>query len=444
MSISRSRAAIYATALSAASLTSASLRGQQPTQTISLAAGVPLHVRITRTAHLHTGTPVTGVLTEPIFVHDRLILPIGTRLQGTVTAYTPIDRIVREQALLNGDITPLHDPVVDFTSAHLDATPSSPAQDIPLDTRALIRSAKLVRFTNARKPSLPRQAVIAVKTSVHNTYESIVGPGKKDRALRLLYSQLPYHPQRIWAGTQFIADLNSEAPVDLAAQPLAPVSQNPTLNGITVNARIVSALDSASSRKGDLVTAILTAPVFDSDHQLILPEGAQLDGLVSAAKPARSFGRNGQLRFAIRGIKDTAPTTQTGLNAPASKPIYGTLTGAEGSANENLSVDAEGNVNANPDKGRFVAPLLLAVTALAGGREHHHDNDGGGVGGPTVASNGFGLIARVIAIVDNDRAVALGFGGYAFAKSIYFRFLIRGHEVTFPKDTQVEVTLATR
>jgi hypothetical protein len=193
---------------------------------------------------------------------------------------------------------------------------------------------------------------------------------------------------------------------------------------------------------------VLTKPVFDADHKLILPEGAELDGLVSAAKPARSFGRNGQLRFAIRGVKTLASATGSGLVQANDRKIYGTLTGAEGSAGENLTIDAEGNVKANPDKGRFVAPLLLAVTALsgAGDRDHHHDagGAGGGVGGPTVASNGFGLIARVIALADADRNVALGFGAFAFAKSIYFRFLMRGHEVTFARDTQLEVTLSTR
>jgi hypothetical protein len=125
--------------------------------------------------------------------------------------------------------------------------------------------------------------------------------------------------------------------------------------------------------------------------------------------------------------------------------VYGTLTGAEGNAGQNLSVDSEGNVQANPDKNRFVAPLLLAVTAMAGQHHDHDDGDGGGgVGGRTVASNGFGLVARVIALTANNHDVATGFGAYAFAKSIYFRFLIRGQEVTFPKDTQLEVTLSTR
>ena len=53
--------------------------------------------------------------------------------------------------------------------------------------------------------------------SVHDTFFT---PGRTDRALRLFYSQLPYHPQRIWAGTGFIAELN--APLDLLSSQPAP------------------------------------------------------------------------------------------------------------------------------------------------------------------------------------------------------------------------------
>ena len=411
--------------------------GLPATEGVIVSAGVPLHIQVTRTAHLHRGVEVSGVLTEPIYVRDRLVLPVGSTLRGAVTGYAPVDRMVREQALLNGDVTPLHDPVVDFTSLHIVGTD----EDVALDTRALIRATKLVRFSSAKKPSLVLQAIHGVKTRVHDVYASIFGPGKKDRALQLLYGQLPYHPQRIWAGTQFLADLNAPATVRMPYEAPVVESEVASLNGITVSARLRDSLDSKTSKKGDAVVALVTAPVFDAEHKLILPEGTEIDGLVTESNPARKFGRNGQLRFAIRGVKDDGRAA-----ARAQEEVYGTLTGAEGSAGQNLSVDAEGNVKANPDKNRFVAPLLLAATALAGQDEDRDGGGaaGGGIGRTTVASNGFGLVARVIALTASNRNVALGFGAYAFAKSIYFRFLVRGHEVTFPKDTQVEVTLSTR
>ena len=404
-------------------------------QGVTVAAGVPLHILVTHTAHLHIGATVVGILTDPIYVKDRLVLPVGSPVRGTVTAYTPITHVYHEQALLNGDVTPLHDPVVDFTSVHLIV----PNVDVPVDTIALIRTTQLVQFIKMKKKSRFRKLIDGAKSRIHDGYEAIVGPGKKDRAIRFMYSQLPYHPQRIWAGTQFVADLTAPTTLKLPAE--APVAESDvgTLNGITVDARLMDAIDSKTAKKGDAITALVTEPVFDKNHKLILPEGTELNGLVSASKPARSFGRNGQLRFAIRGVKEQKRTS-----ARPVEQVYGTLTGAEGSASQNLSVDAEGNVKANPDGNRFVAPLLLAMTAAAG---EHQDADGGGGAGvstTTVASNGFGLVARVIALTATSANVATGFGAYAFAQSIYFRFLTRGHEVTFAKDTQLQVALTTR
>jgi hypothetical protein len=123
--------------------------------------------------------------------------------------------------------------------------------------------------------------------------------------------------------------------------------------------------------------------------------------------------------------------------------MHGTLTAAEGNSSQNITVDQEGGVKSNPDKNRFVAPLVLGMLAVAGhGRDRDGDNNG--LGRDTVASNGFGIVARVLALTVNDRNVATGFAVYATAKSIYFRFLTRGHAVTFPKDTLVQVQLAAR
>ena len=381
---------------------------------------------------------MVGVLTEPIYVRDRLVLPIGSAVHGNVVEYAPVEHLVREQALLNGDVTPLHDPVVDFTSVRLIAT----NVEVPLETRALIRSTQMVRFTSTKKPSWFRRGINAAKATVHDTYETFFGPDKKDRALRLLYGQLPYHPQRIWAGTQFVAELASPVTLELPPLPAVRESDSASLSGKVVDARLAESLDSKTAKKGQLVTALVTVPLFDRNHKLILPEGAELDGLVSTSKPARSFGRNGQLRFAIRGVNNPIQTAGQQKHL-----VSGTLSGAEGNSGQNLSVDSEGNVKANPDKNRFVAPLLLAATAMAGADQDSGQAAGGGspaLGNMAVASNGFGLVARVVAISAGSRNLAIGFGAYAFAKSVYFRFLTRGHEVTFPKNTEVEITFSTR
>lgn len=390
----------------------------------TLPIGIPLRIRITHTAHLHIGSSVTGVLTEPIYLHDHLVLPQNTTVFGVVSGYARVDRKLRTQALLNGNVTPLHDPVVDFNRLEL---PGS-SQPVPIASRGVIRDTQLVRFTARRnRPTYIQQAEDIARAQLKSVHDTFFTPGRADRALRLLYSQLPYHPQRIWAGTGFIANLN--APLDLpSSQPApAPVASSASLDSVTVSARLDTSLNSATSRAGDPVTATVTRPVFDNDHNLLIPEGATLQGVVTRARPARRLGRNGELRFGFRGLADEAGATT----------IDGNITGAAGAKAENLTVDEEGNVRANPDKGKVLAPLLLAYTAALG-----HDDDGG-VGQTVVGSNGFGLIARFIAF-SNNKNVATGFGMYALAKSVYFRYLDRGHQVSFPRDTEVEVQLISR
>jgi hypothetical protein len=395
-------------------------------QPITISAGVPLHVRVARTTPLRVGAPVEGVLTDPIYVYDRLVLPKGEIVHGMVTATPAADRTLRTKALLNGDVTPLRDPVVNFNSLHLSATNT----DIGLDSRALIRDTQVVRFVpGSKRPSLGQKLMTAVRDCIRTTHDAIAAPGKKDRALKLLYGQLPYHPQRIWAGTQFTADLDTSATFVLPAAPRLLISNASSLGNVIVSARLADTLSSDNAKKGDTTIAIVTEPVFDSDHRLILPEGAQLEGSVLQSKPARSFGRNGQLRFAFSGVKREGEESQK---------VQGVLIGAAGKANQNLKVDDEGGVTANPDKYRFVAPLLLGVLATG------YSRDGNSLGRNTVASNGFGLAARVVALTVNDKNVATGFAVYAFAKSIYFRYLTKGHQVSFPKDTMIEVQLSSR
>ncbi len=398
------------------------------TQLITIASGVPLHVRVTHTSRLRRGAMLEGQLTGPVYVYDRLVLPVGSVVRGSVSGLVPPEKKLRVQAILNGDVTPLHIPIVNFNTVRVGG------QDVGLTSEALLRSTQRVNFTpGGPHPTLFQQGKKLIRDRIQSTRDAVFAPGKKDRVLKLLYSQLPYHPQNIWAGSQFIADLTTPAQVSLPAQPetaIIPASAS-SLDRLNVTARLTTPLDSDSTKKGDTVSALVTDPVFDSNHKLILPESTELEGTVLQSKPSRSLGRNGQLHFVFRGVKRSSETNQQ---------VRGTLQSAEGSQSQNLSVDQEGTVKSHPDKNRFVAPLILAALTAAG---HDRDRDGNGFGRDTVASNGFGLIARVIALTVNDRNVATGFGAYSLAKSVYFRFLSRGHAVSFPKDTVIQIQLAT-
>jgi hypothetical protein len=402
---------------------------QRNMRQVTLPIDVPLRIRTTKTAVLKKGAPVEGTLTEPIYLWDRIVVPEGASLIGEVSEYEEVDKTTRTQALLNGDVTPLHKPVISFNTIH------TSRGDIAIYSRAVVREVQMVRFSVAGDDQgLIQRAKEVVKSRIHDAHDVIVAPGAKDRALRLLYSQLPYHPQRIWVGTQFVADLVEPTTFDVPAEDPVPMvtSASRTDVGVQATARLTTSLSSDLTRKGDSVTAVLTKPVFTPQHELLFPEGTALRGTVLQVRRSRSFGRNGGLRFTF---------TELQRHQEAEVHLHGMLTAASGDKSQNLSVDDEGGVRSNPDKGRFVAPALLGLLTFVGQTQDH---DGSGLGRQTVAANGFGLAARILALTVNDRNVAIGFGSYSFAKSIYFHFIARGHAVVFPKDTLLEVSLINR
>ena len=83
----------------------------------------------------------------------------------------------------------------------------------------------------------------------------------------------------------------------------------------------------------------------------------------------------------------------------------------------------------------MIVPMVL--TFLAG---RAFDDDGSRVGHSAVASNGFGIVGRVVGILASSRNVAAGIGIYGAALSFYDLWLARGHDVVFAKNTRIEVT----
>ena len=122
--------------------------------------------------------------------------------------------------------------------------------------------------------------------------------------------------------------------------------------------------------------------------------------------------------------------------------VHGQLTAAEASPEQNLSIDSEGGVKARADKGQLLAPLLLGVLAATSmDRDRNHEGDAVKNG---AVSNGFGLAVRVVTMASGNRNLASGFAYFALSKSIYRRWIAKGNEAAFPRDTLVEVELASR
>src|SRR5258706_6093886 len=130
----------------------------------------------------------------------------------------------------------------------------------------------------------------------------------------------------------------------------------------TVHERWVTLLDSKNSSQGQIVRAVLDEPLFSANHQLVLPEGTELDGTVVLVKKAGWFHQAGRLRFIFEGVQ-LSPEALALLAPPAGFPVpaeertlqfrtHATLKAAE-SGGAPVKVDEEGGVQATESRTRL-------------------------------------------------------------------------------------------
>ena len=389
-----------------------------------LPEGTSMQVETSRHYPMKAGESIEATLMHPIYAQGKLAVPANTHLRGRVVALRP-DSKTRLHARLRGDFTPFHSVQVQFDQFML---PSGP---LPISAAPASDGAPVLHL--AAPGTSPKQSFLSrewtqAKSNLHDRVAYFTAPGFGDRALQLLYHQLPYHPERIDAHTAWSFELT--APLDLPSAPAAAtevISSAPAAGKSevwAVNATLSRDLTSATAKPGDSVEALVVEPVYDHDKQLVVPQGSTLIGKVSAAKAARSFGRNGKLRFTFQQVR-----FPEGFH----REVEGSLAGAATEKTQNLSLDAEGTISPR-NKSSVIAPLLL--TMLAG---RALDQDGDITGQTAVASNGFGLIGRIVGIAAGNRNLAAGLGYYAASLSVYDNFLHSGRDVVFPRDTRIEI-----
>lgn len=394
-----------------------------PAASLSIPAEVPLRIEVTRTITLKIGQPFRARLTEPVYGPDRLLLPAGVTAEGVVSATPAADRSTRVNAKLDGDFTPLRLPVLRVTQLVL-----SSGVTLPVDAVGAMRNAATISLAaHPPRTSIAGRVKAMIHAQIQQARDTIHDPHRGDMVKQLLYRQLPYHPQRVWAGSEFDAVLREPMRLPAASvAPPIPMAGTVDLTSGSMKARLTAGVSSASAKRGDPVSAVLVKPFCNPQGQVMLPTGTSLNGQVLQTRPARSFGRSGRLRFSFRSIGDPN----------ASQHIESSLSSIQGQKGQNVALDAEGGTRAQPDKGRFLAPLLLGVMAAAS-----TDSDGG-IARQGVTSNGFGLFARVVTMATASRNASTGFAAFATAKSIYRRYIARGHEISFPANTELAIDLS--
>ncbi|HEY3971884.1 MAG TPA: hypothetical protein VGM18_02705 [Candidatus Sulfotelmatobacter sp.] len=416
---------------------------------MSISAGTPIKVALDGEVRIrNVGQSIHGKTTEPVYAFDKLLVPVGTTVNGKVAAIDSVPKKTRTLEAMDGNFSPVRGVHVQF-----DELVMADGRRVAMQTVASPAPDGVLRFVpaneDAQKKSKIENAasnkISATRQEIHrqwaNLQTQIHQPGKMHKLKRLAIAQLPVHPQYIDAGTSFNADLLQ--PLDFGTEAVKPEALTnigtPPPTGSVVHARLITPLGSATSKKGDTVQALITEPLVVSDH-LILPEGSLIRGSVMQAQPARRMARNGQLRIRFREV---APPN--GIE----QKVETSLEGVAVAKGEHLKLDTEGGAQVTTPKTRYLTTgiqvMLAATSAMPDNDARAGGGGGGDIGGSAVnGASGFRFVGMIVGILARSRVVASGFGAYGAASSIYYHFLARGRDVVYPKDMAMVIGMGTR
>jgi hypothetical protein len=436
------RALLFALALPPATLLCQAGPGTVP-------AGTPLTVTVERNTPMRAGEPIHGRLLYPIYANNRLLLAKDTAIRGEVVALRS-NHSRRVRAVLGGDFTPFHTPVVHFTGIEL-----ADGRTLPFASGTTADGAPVYRAVApaAAKGGFVRKRFNAGLDAARSDIAIYTAPGKVDRLLQFVYGRLPYHPQRIEKGTSWIVETAEPVEVPEQAAPAAAAERPATArkprmweelvvpaaapnnsSAWIVQANLADALSSESSSKGQAIHAVVVEPIFNADRTLAVPQGATLVGAVTRAKPARRFGRTGVLSFSFSQLMLPSAETQT---------VETRLTGADTA--EQIALNSEGQAQSRP-RDKISVPFILSLLASRPLDQDHHGTGNGNQLGKdaTGGAAGLGLVGTVISLAGGSPYASAGIGYWGAARAFYSRWIARGQKIAFAKDTRIVVETTPR
>ncbi len=415
----------------------------QAAQTVPLAVpkGTPLQVALDREVRVRTtGQNIHGRVVAPVYAFDKIVIPVGTEVLGKITKIESPSGAKRTEAALNADFTPPRKIETEFTeiilpdgkhiAVHTIVTPGSGevlqfvAAGEGKDQNKGVADAAEQR-TKAAKEEAKQEWNVAIK--------QVEEPGKAHRLEHFALAQLPVHPQYIDAGAVYFAEL--QEPLDFGSEPLTPQLASsllpPPPDGSVVQAQLLTPLSSATSQKGDEVQAVVSRPLFDGER-LIVPQGSILKGAVLQVRPARHPGRNGELRLVFH---------QLVLPDGVQQKVEASVAALEAAKSNNVRLDSEGGAHAASSPVRFLnAGIAVGLGAFSmigdsGGGDIAHETAGG--------AGGYKLIGIALGLAVRSQPLGMAMGAFGATRSIYVNFVARGHEVVFPKNTAMQIGVAS-
>jgi hypothetical protein len=415
--------------------TSAGDTSTQHPVALSLPVGTPLQVALDREVRVKkVGQPVQGHLMQPVYAFDQLVLPLGTRVQGHIARIGSPGKKLLTLSILNADFTPTRPIQVSFDQILL-----ADGRQMPLHVAVVPGSGQLISLVDSAssKSGSAKHGLSAkvseAKQEWGQAMQQVKQPGKMHRALRMGEAQLPVHPQYIDAGTLYYADLQD--PLDFGSESVNPQELQsigtPPPPGSLVRASLITPLDSGTTKHGATVQAVVSKPLFAEDH-LIVPQGTLLNGSVLQVRPARRLKHNGELRIAFHELV---------LPSGAAFRVDTTLKAIQAANSDSPSLDQEGGAKATNPKSRYVTTGISVSLAMVGsGGKNDVGNAGPAAGGATA----FRLVGIAVGLAVRSHTLAILMSAYGGSRSIYTNFFGRGRDITFPKDTMMEIGFGDR
>ena len=424
---------------------------------LKIPEGTPLRLYIKKRVWFREGAPVTAVLIEPLWAFDQVVVPAGTSAEGHIAELKRIPKMARATALLNGDFTPLKLAAVTFTSLTFpDGTTRAIAAAPSLGLLTTYSPTGKAAKAGGKKAVNSQSTGARMKRQINNqiaaytapVVEVVKGKNKLEWAEEFLLSKLPFHPQWYRSRTRFDAELRQPLDFGMVSWPQNDLAPLESLCGSdrVAQVRLLSPITSADARRGDVVEAILSEPIYFSDKALVFREGTKLAGKVTMSQRARYFHRGGKVRFSFEQIR---PPQIAGIPGTAfAQSIQGQLAAAEADP-ASLKVDGEGTAVARDSKTRFlktgIAGLIAANAADPGGESTAGvaatSSEVGNVGGRALGGfSGFGLIGTALSF--GPRAIGVALGYYGLAWSAYSNIVARGTETTFKRNGAIKVRLS--
>jgi hypothetical protein len=399
------------------------------TVALSVPTGTPLQIALDREVRVKkAGQTVHARLMQPVYVFDQLVLPAGAEVNGHIARIGSPGGKQLTLSILNADFTPTRPIEVAFDDIVL-----ADGKRLPLHAAVVPGSGQVIRLVDSGSAKGAAKSGLSAKMDEakqewHQAMSQVKQPGKMHRVVRIGIAQLPVHPQYIDAGTLYYADLQEplkfgdESRKEEAFQAIATLPPP----GSLVRASLITPLDSGTTKHGAPVQAVVSKPLFDGDH-LILPQGTQLNGSVLQVRPARRLKHNGELRISFHEL-----VLPSGSSVRADTTIEGIQTGEA----DNASIDPEGGAKATNPKSRYVTTGLSVTLAMIGSGGKNDVGEAGPVAGGATA---FRLVGIAVGLAVRSHTLGILMSAYGGSRSIYLNFFGRGRNISFPKDTTMEI-----